>query len=395
MRSHSYLNSAKKIISSYDGGMPLAAWLKQYFKQEKKFGSKDRKHVAHLCYCYYRLGNAFKQKELEEKLLTSVFLCSEEDNFVLRELRPEWNDNVTLQVEEKIKLLHAEDERQNIFPFNDELNPEINASAFNLSFLIQPDVYLRIRPGKKERVLEALRKEKISFSLPDENCIQLASQARVDEILHIDSDVVIQDYNSQKTLGLFANCQLATASSTPQTPNPKLVWDCCAASGGKSILLHDLFPSTRITVSDVRKSILINLEKRFEKAGIKNYNSFVADISSPRFSSKNRFDLVICDAPCSGSGTWSRTPEQLAFFKKEKVDYYADLQKRIVANAAKSVMENGYLVYITCSVFTNENEKVVEFIQSDLHMHLCASQYLKGYERRADTLFVALFRRTR
>ncbi|HYK56845.1 MAG TPA: Fmu (Sun) domain-containing protein, partial [Flavisolibacter sp.] len=104
------------------------------------------------------------------------------------------------------------------------------------------------------------------------------------------------------------------------------------------------------------------------------------------------FDLVICDAPCSGSGTWSRTPEQLKFFKKEKIEQYAQLQKSIALNAAKSVKLQGYFLYITCSVFKKENEEVVAFIKANTPLQLVSSKYFMGYDRRADTLFAALFR---
>jgi 16S rRNA (cytosine967-C5)-methyltransferase len=395
MRSHSYLNSTKAIIASYDGSLPLAAWLKQYFRLEKKFGSKDRKQVAHLCYCYYRLGNSFQKNDIEDKILMGVFLCSGTKNFVLQELKPEWNEMVDLPLEKKIDLVFAHEETGNIFPFNEELSQEINKGTFNRSFLIQPEVYLRIRPKKKEKVLDALKEKNIPFSLPADDCIQMASQINIDEILSIDEDVVVQDFNSQKVIGIYNNFITVAQHQTPnQASGPKLIWDCCAASGGKSILFHDHYPQARLSLSDVRKTILINLQKRFEKAGIKSYESFVADVSSPQFSIQKKFDLVICDAPCSGSGTWSRTPEQLSFFNKEKIGYYADLQKRIVSNAAKAVNKNGYFLYITCSVFSKENEEVVEYVQNNLPLQLCDSQYLKGYDRRADSLFVALFRST-
>ena len=155
--------------------------------------------------------------------------------------------------------------------------------------------------------------------------------------------------------------------------------------------MHDHFTNVHLTVSDVRESILINLHKRFAKAGIKNYDCFVGDVSSPNFSIQKKFDLVICDAPCSGSGTWSRTPEQLYFFKKEKIGNYASLQKKIVSNAVKALKKNGCFLYITCSVFKKENEEVVEFIKSNHSLQLIEMRYLKGYDQKADTLFAALF----
>ncbi|MBO9683024.1 MAG: Fmu (Sun) domain-containing protein [Flavisolibacter sp.] len=385
MRSYSYLNTASRIIQSYDGSMPLAAWLKQFFKADKKFGSKDRKNISHACYCFYRLGSAFQNLNTEERVLTALFLCSDTSNKILEELKPGWNEQILLPLSEKVTLLSVQEEIKKIFPFRGEVSKEIELQSFTLSFLIQPDLYLKIRPGKKERVLRQLQNAGVQFTLLTDECIQLSNQSKVDEVVNIDEDVIIQDYNSQRTIELFQNHK-------PQTTNYKLsAWDCCAASGGKSILFHGHFPLAQLTVSDVRESILINLQKRFKRAGIKNYDHFVADVSSAHFSIQKKFDLVICDAPCSGSGTWSRTPEQLKFFKKEKMEHYASLQKRIALNASKAVKKNGHFLYITCSVFEKENEEVVNFIQSNSAVQLKAMEYLKGYDKKADTLFAALF----
>lgn len=386
MISHSYLNTVKKIIQSYDGSSPLAVWLKQFFKAGKKFGSKDRKEITHACYCYYRLGNAFQNSDVEEKILTALFLCSSSSNKILQELKPEWIEKISFSLSEKIRFLSALDEVKKIFPFQNELSKETDIKSFNCSFLIQPDLYLRIRPGNKESVVQKLGGASIDFTILEDECIRLSNQLKLDEILNLDEEVVVQDYNSQKVFNGLHNSKL-------QTPNSKLsVWDCCAASGGKSILSYDTFPHVQLTVSDVRKTILINLQKRFQRAGIKNYKSFVADLTKYPFSiSHSPFDIVICDVPCSGSGTWSRTPEQLFFFKEEKIEYYSNLQKKIVSNASEALNKNGNLLYITCSVFEKENEDVVQFIEKNLPLQLIEMRYLKGYEKKADSLFVALF----
>ena len=75
MRFQSYFNTAITLIKLYDGKFPLAIFLKQYFAVHKKHGSKDRKFISHLCYCYYRLGHAFDNISTEEKLKTTLFLC--------------------------------------------------------------------------------------------------------------------------------------------------------------------------------------------------------------------------------------------------------------------------------------------------------------------------------
>ena len=73
----------------------------------------------------------------------------------------------------------------------------------------------------------------------------------------------------------------------------------------------------------------MNLHRRFKKAGIKEYKYFIADVGNADFKpGQLDFDLIICDAPCSGSGTWSRTPEQLCFFTEEKI---IDLENELIS----------------------------------------------------------------
>ena len=384
MRSHSYLNSAKKILNEYDGSMPFANWLKQYFKSNKKFGSKDRKEISNLCYCFFRLGYAFQTYPVEEKILLGLFLSTTEKSIVLEELKPEWNKAVHHTLSEKILMVDATNEIDHLFHFNEELSVQINKELFQRSFLVQPHLYLRIRPGKQDMVFNTLQRASVDFTVISHNCIALANSTGIDKLIELDRDTVVQDLNSQRIMELFPPGSQKHKTAT--------VWDCCAASGGKSIMLYDTVPHAHLTVSDIRQSILQNLYNRFKRAGIKHYDAFVADVSDKDFSISKKFSLVICDAPCSGSGTWSRTPEQLLFFKKEQIDHYTSLQKKIALNAAKAVDNKGHFLYITCSVFTKENEEVVASILKHTSLQLENSVYFKGYEKRADTLFAALFR---
>jgi len=156
-------------------------------------------------------------------------------------------------------------------------------------------------------------------------------------------------------------------------------------------MLHDYYPEVDLTVSDKRESIIVNLKKRFKDAGITNYKSFVADLTASDFGLRSSdFNLIICDAPCTGSGTWSRTPEQLFYFEKEKISHYAALQKKIISNIIAHLKPGGFLLYITCSVFKKENEEVVDFIKQEFHLQLVKMELLKGYDKKADTMFAAL-----
>ena len=69
MRLQSYLNSAEEIIKQYNGEIPFATWLKNYFRLHKKYGSKDRKAIGDLCFGYFRLGNAFADSSIEDRFL--------------------------------------------------------------------------------------------------------------------------------------------------------------------------------------------------------------------------------------------------------------------------------------------------------------------------------------
>ena len=165
-------------------------------------------------------------------------------------------------------------------------------------------------------------------------------------------------------------------------------------------MLFDLHHDIELTVSDMRESILVNLKKRFAKAGLRNYQSFVLDLTrvdsksqiSRAAFSRTGFDVIICDAPCTGSGTWSRTPEQLYFFDG-KTEEYSVLQKEIVSNIIPRLKTGGSLLYITCSVFKTENEEVIEFVKSNFELELIEMQLLKGYDNKADTMFAALLKK--
>jgi len=383
-----YLEYAEALIANYDGKEPFHLYLKRYFSANKKHGSRDRKQIVSLCYCYFRLGfGAISTMAVEEKLILAAFLIGEKPSAFLDAFNPEWNKNINLSIDRKLEMVKDIFDDKKIFPFREALSNEINRPAFSLSFLVQPKLYIRIRPGNHNAVFDKIKSKNISFEKINDRCLSFASNERLTDILDIDKEAVIQDYNSQQTLSPLA-------FRLPPSAFGISVWDCCAASGGKSILAFDLLKNIELTVTDTRKNILKNLEERFNKAGIKNYHSFPADlaISNSATPVKGKFfDLIIADVPCSGSGTWARTPEQLHYFKKEHIYEYAALQKKIINNVAKVLKDKGYLLYITCSVFKEENEENVNFFKNEPGFELIESKYLKGYKMQADTLFVALF----
>ena len=404
-RYHSYLNSAKEILQLYKGEEPFAAFLKQFFARRKKYGSKDRKQISHLCYCYFRLGKAGYTLPIEERVLTALFLCSDAGNELLQNLKPAWNEKFDLDLKEKLALtnIHSpvkEISISEVFPWKEELSSGISYKEFCESFFKQPDLFLRLRPGKEKRVIEKLESAGINFKQVRDNCLALSNSSKLDDVIELNKEAVVQDYNSQKVGELLLNLKpvIATANNLKQeaiTSNLKLsAWDCCAASGGKSIMTKDILGTIDLTVSDIRESILVNLKKRFREAGIENYKSFVADLAAPKVKLPiSNFGLIICDVPCTGSGTWGRTPEQLYYFDKNEIGKYSSLQKQIVSNTIPHLQPGGYFLYITCSVFKKENEEIADFINKNSNFENNKMEVLKGYDKKADTMFAALFRK--
>jgi len=406
-RNYSYLNSAIQILNQYKGEEPFASFIKKYFSTNKKHGSNDRKQISHLCYCYFRLGKARLSIPTEERILVGLFLCSTEPNEMLTQLKPAWSKHLHLPIQEKLLIIPGNYSLliQEVFPWQNELSDGIDHGKFCESFFVQPDLFLRFRPGHENSVREKLSRAEVDFKEMNASCLALPNSSKIEDLVELDREAVIQDYNSQQVSVYLKSASLNLIPIAIGTETK--AWDCCAGSGGKSILLYDENPKIDLTVSDVRESILVNLRKRFAKAGMEKYKSFVADLterhSSPDSYRSNLhlpisigtpFDLIICDAPCTGSGTWSRTPEQLCFFDERKIEDYSLTQKQILSNAIPHLGDRGFFIYITCSVFRKENEENVEFIRQKFNLELVKMEALTGYEKKADTLFAALFKRS-
>jgi 16S rRNA (cytosine967-C5)-methyltransferase len=311
---------------------------------------------------------------------------------MLDALAPEWSEKTGLAIAEKLKLVGID--CLDIFPWSSLLSNGIDEKMFAQSFLLQPEFFLRVRPGKEQVVKVKLDKAGFEYREPVQHCLALPNTSKVDTIIRLNEEAVVQDYNSQR-VGEFIRI-----GQTGAARRAKKIWDCCAASGGKSIMAFDLDPTINLTVSDIRESILANLKKRFVEAGIRKYNALHIDLSNPispipTYDSRLKirdspFDLIICDVPCTGSGTWSRTPEQLYYFEKNTIDEYVRLQRKIISNTIPHLQKDGYFLYITCSVFKKENEGQVDFIREKFGLEIKRMEVLEGYEMKADTLYAAL-----
>ena len=137
------------------------------------------------------------------------------------------------------------------------------------------------------------------------------------------------------------------------------VWDCCAAPGGKTLVIAKRLAGAEIVATDVSRKRMGQMEARLRRfgyaAGVK---CEVADAGALR-DGLGEFDLVLCDVPCSGTGTLGRNPEIRLRLTVAEIERQAVRQKDLLAAAMQRVTAGGRLVYSTCSLEVEENERVV------------------------------------
>ncbi|WP_158827063.1 RsmB/NOP family class I SAM-dependent RNA methyltransferase [Mucilaginibacter lacusdianchii] len=382
MKALNQLKTFQRILSEYPADTPLGKFLPGFFRQNKQMGSTDRRVASRLIYNYFRLGSALANLPAEDRLMVAEFLCNNQVNSFLQHFKPEWANCVGFELDEKITMIktaYPAFRLEDIYPWLEHLSAGIDKEAFLKSFFIQPDLYIRVRKGFEQQVKAELKKAEISFKDEGSNCLTLPNGTRLENIFPNQHWFEVQDYSSQQTARYFKPSRWENW------------WDACAASGGKSLLLHDQEPDLKLVVSDVRENILANLDERFRQAGINRYQKKILDLTqNPDFIMHNyAFDGIILDAPCTGSGTWGRTPELVTQFNPHRIAFFQRLQQSIARNVVKYLKPGKALIYITCSAFKAENEENVDFLVKELGLQLEEMQVLKGYERKADTMFVA------
>ena len=378
------LATFKKIIELYDFAQPLSRFLATFYRQNKQMGSTDRRIANRLLYNYFRLGKALIDEPLETRLWVAEFLCNSQINSFVSHFKPELENLVSNDLEEKLdytKSSFPNFDAADIFPFHQHLSEDVDKEEFYKSFFIQPDLFIRIKSGQENAVSKILSANNVAYKNADNHTIALPNGTKLDAILTDKSIYEVQDLSSQ-TVGEFFK---------PQKWDKW--WDCCAASGGKSLMLFDEQPDIKFVVSDIRESILLNLDERFKTAGLKNYQKKILDLTlNPApYLHNYEFDGIIFDAPCSGSGTWGRTPEMLWQFEDHKITFFQELQRKIATQILPYLKSGKPLIYITCSVFKEENEEQVAWMLSKFDLSLEEQKLINGYAHKADTMFVARF----
>lgn len=136
------------------------------------------------------------------------------------------------------------------------------------------------------------------------------------------------------------------------------VLDFCAGSGGKSLAMAQMMENSgQLYLHDIRESALKNSTKRLKRAGVFNAQTCSPGTLEPLIG---KMDIVVVDLPCSGTGTIRRNPDMKWRFSKEWLKELQLTQIEIATLAAKYVKPGGKLIYMTCSLLKDENERQIE-----------------------------------
>lgn len=140
------------------------------------------------------------------------------------------------------------------------------------------------------------------------------------------------------------------------------VLDLCAAPGGKSTLLASLLSRDSLLVSnEIIKSRVPALSDNLTKWG--NLNVIVTNNDPKDFKKlEGYFDVMVVDAPCSGSGMFRKDPVAVQEWSENNVQLCSERQQRILADALPALRENGILIYSTCSYSSEENEQIADWL---------------------------------
>ncbi len=161
------------------------------------------------------------------------------------------------------------------------------------------------------------------------------------------------------------------------------VLDLCAGAGGKTLALAaDMQNTGRLIASDTNRSRLQELPLRAQRADVSNIETILLNPGKERAGLADlagKCDVVLVDAPCSGTGTWRRNPELRWRLTPGRLQQTVDLQVRLLDIAAEMVAPGGHLVYAVCSVLAAEGRgQLQQFLNSHAGWMACDTALSAG-----------------
>ncbi|MBI1220974.1 MAG: hypothetical protein GC180_00085 [Bacteroidetes bacterium] len=382
------IHQAAEVLRLWDPSLPFAPFFRQNCQKHKEWGSRDRREIKALCYSWFRLGQVSHLiEENESALAWAAYLYETEmhqwlTDWQAKGLLPrdlEVLDSLDARMRQFREFLNLENP---FFPLADEISPALAEWNADESLAMPSRLWFRCRKDRKEELIQLLRTHKIEFTV-DGLAFGMDTGINLDLILgkQASSFGAIQDRASQEVIRRI-------------DWNGYSVWDTCTASGGKALQIMQEFTPASLFCTDVRASILENLKRRFQSAGMKIPTNGVMDLSrSQPNQAKKEYDRILCDVPCSGSGVFARNPDSMQRMNEDLLIHYLMVQEKIILHTVPFLKKGGILVYATCSVYEKENEGHFERFAS-IGLQLKEWSYLNYRAEGGDILFYALFEKS-
>ncbi len=385
MKTYVQLQILKELLTNYRYPEPFHVYLKKFLRKKPGAGSRDRRQIREIAFNYFRPGRSLQGVETDERILLSHFLGVSGPDALLQD----WLEDKTglqpadaaLSPTEKIRLVREKHESfkpDQIFPLTDRLSNMTDTTAFVNSHFLRPEVHIFITGDHREAVTKELSEKNISFR-------EISNQ-----VLSMPPETALNNLETSQQ-GFFEVMDYSTVLAGMEFLPKKgeKWWDCCAGSGGKSLILKEQEAEIELWATDLRRSMLNNYSQRMKSAGHIADKVLHADLTKSLRGEFPKFDGIIWDAPCSGSGTWARHPEHLLYFHKDKLNSYCNIQEKMIRNILPYLKPGGRLFYITCSVYKTENEGLLQKLEARQELSLISSKLLEGYNSGRNSLFVA------
>lgn len=221
-------------------------------------------------------------------------------------------------------------------------------------FSQKPQLYIRVNKLKttKEELIGLLKKEGVEAEIVLENEDALV----VKNLKNIEN-------NPQYKLGYFTIQDISSMRCVKELApiEDETILDICACPGGKTTYMAELMSNKGcIDAKDISKNKLELVEMTCKRLGIKIVNTEASDAVVYEASLESKYDRVLADVPCSGLGIIKRKPEIRYKTIKDIASLYS-IQKNIIENASRYVKIDGILVYSTCTINKEENEKITDW----------------------------------
>ncbi|RWR35208.1 RsmB/NOP family class I SAM-dependent RNA methyltransferase [Sinirhodobacter populi] len=388
------LSAAITILDAIREGAPAEQALTNWARASRYAGSGDRAAVRDHVFDALRCRGSFALLgggESGRNLILGLLRAQRADAAAL--FTGEGHAPAPLTAEEAALLAAPPPEAGALAPHDwpNWLRPQLAADlgadfgAVSLAMRGRAPVFLRVNTGRTDRAgaQAALAAEGID-SLPHplaETALRVISGARRVQAsaAYRDGLVELQD----------AASQAAVAIAAPE--GRARVLDYCAGGGGKALALAARAPDARIVAHDIDPGRMRDIPARAKRAG--------ARIAlAPPGGVSGMFDLVMVDAPCSGSGTWRRTPDAKWRLTPEALARLVGLQQEILAAAARHVAPGGALLYMTCSLLDCENgAQIRRFAERGIFGIVAEHRFLPlgPAEEAADGFYAAQLHRLR